>query len=252
MELILLMCFAFLAGFIDAVVGGGGLIQLPAYFLAYPGLPAPVIFGSNKFAGFAGTTVAAVRYIRTTRVPWNAVWPAIITALIFAVLGARLVTLFDKELMKPVVLALLVCVAIYTFLKKDFGISKKKALEKNTLLVTSFATGALLGLYDGFFGPGTGSFLIVIYVSVFGFDFLNASVSAKLINCATNIAALAYFAWTDNIRYDIAIPVALCNMAGAFLGAKMAVAKGSRFIRMLFLIVVGGMILKFAWDLLRD
>ncbi|TND08976.1 MAG: putative permease [Bacteroidetes bacterium] len=250
MELVILMFFAFIAGFIDAVVGGGGLIQLPAFFLAYPALPAPVIFGSNKFAGFAGTTVAAVRYIRTTSVPWKAVWPAIVTALVFAVVGARLVSLFDKELMKPVVLGLLIAVAIYTFLKKDFGISKKKALDPVTLTVASFSAGALLGLYDGFFGPGTGSFLIVIYVSVFGFDFLNASVSAKLINCATNLAALAWFAWSGQIRYDLAIPAAVCNMGGAYLGARMAVAKGSKFIRVLFLVVVSGMILKFGWDVL--
>lgn len=250
MNLALLMFFAFVAGFIDAIVGGGGLIQLPAFFLAFPALPTPVILGSNKFASFSGTGVAVVRYLSTTPVPWRAVWPALITALIFSVIGAQLVSLFNKELVRPVVLVLLIGVALYTFLRKEFGTSKATALDARNTMIISFATGALLGLYDGFFGPGTGTFLIVIYVSVFGFDFLNASVSAKLVNCATNIAALAYFMWTGNIRYDIAIPVALCNMTGNFFGARLAVKKGSRFIRVLFLVVVSGMILKFGYDVI--
>jgi len=249
-ELALLLCFAFLAGFIDAVVGGGGLVQLPAFFLAYPSLPVPVILGSNKFAALAGTSVAVTRYLRSTPVPWKAVLPAICTALVFSVIGAQLVSLFDKELMKPLVLALLIAVALYTFLKKDLGLRKTASLDQRTLFLCSLATGLLLGLYDGFFGPGTGSFLILVYVSVFGFDFLNASVSAKLVNCATNVAALAYFMYTDQIRYDLALPVAACNMAGSWLGARMAVKKGSKFIRVLFLVVVTGMILKFAYDLL--
>lgn len=246
----ILLVAAFTAGFIDAIVGGGGLIQLPAFFLAFPGLPPAVVLGSNKLASFSGTAVATIRYVRSTPVRWNAVLPAIITALIFSVIGARLVSLFDKELFKPIVLILLCLVAIYTFIKKDFGIAGKNGLHPNRILPVSLLAGAILGLYDGFFGPGTGSFLIVIYVSIFGFDFLNASVSAKLVNCATNVAALGYFIYTGNIRFDIAIPVALCNMAGSLLGVRMALLKGSRFVRVLFLVVVSGMILKFGWDLL--
>lgn len=246
----ILLVAAFTAGFIDAIVGGGGLIQLPAFFLAFPGLPPSVILGSNKLASFSGTAVATIRYVRNTPVRWNAVLPAIITALIFSVIGARMVSLFDKELFKPIVLILLCLVAIYTFIKKDFGIAGKSGLEQSRILPVSLLTGALLGLYDGFFGPGTGSFLIVIYVSIFGFDFLNASVSAKLVNCATNVAALVYFIYTGNIRFDIAIPVALCNIAGSLIGVRMALLKGSRFVRVLFLVVVSGMILKFGWDLL--
>jgi hypothetical protein len=246
----LLLSAAFLAGFVDAIVGGGGLIQLPAFFLAFPAMPPAVILGSNKFASFSGTAVATVRYIQDTPVRWKAVWPAIATALVFSVIGALMVSLFNKEMVKPLVLILLILVAIYTFVKKDFGLSEKPGISERKMLFASLVTGLLLGLYDGFFGPGTGSFLIVIYVSVFGFSFLDASVSAKLVNCATNLAALSFFIYSGNIRFAIAVPLALCNMAGSFLGVRMALLKGSRFIRVLFLVVVSGMILKFAWDLL--
>lgn len=248
-ELLLLLFFAFTAGFIDAIAGGGGLIQLPAFFLAYPALPAPVILGSNKFAALSGTLVAVVRYLRNTRVPWKAVWPAIVTAVIFSLGGAQLVSLFDKETIKPVVLVLLIAVAVYTFVRKDLGSEPRAALAPGRIIPYALLTGAILGLYDGFFGPGTGTFLIVIYVALFGFDFMHASVSAKLVNCATNAAALAYFIYTGQIRYDLAIPVALCNMAGSYLGARLAIKKGSRFIRILFIIVVTGMIIRFGYDL---
>jgi uncharacterized membrane protein YfcA len=248
---ILLLLAAFTAGFIDAIVGGGGLIQLPAFFLAFPHLPPAVILGSNKFAAFSGTSVATVRYLQSRPVKWQSVLPAIITALIFSMIGARLVSLFDKNMLKPTVLVLLIAVAIYTFFKKDFGLSERKGVTGLKITIASLITGALLGLYDGFFGPGTGSFLILIYISVFGFDFLDASVSAKLINCATNFAALSYFIYTGNIRFDLAIPVAVCNVIGSFLGVRLALLKGSGFVRVFFLVVVSGMILKFGWDIFR-
>src|SRR5574337_1987467 len=168
-----LLAAAFLAGFVDAIVGGGGLIQLPAYFLAFPALSPAVIMGSNKFSSFCGTAVATARFVRTTPVKWKAVLPAMITALIFSVIGARLATHFEKELFKPFVLVLLVIVAIYTFLKKDMGLVSGKGLAGNILLIAALIVGAVLGIYDGFFGPGTGSFLIMIYVSIFGFHFLD-------------------------------------------------------------------------------
>jgi uncharacterized membrane protein YfcA len=244
-----LMIAGFAAGFVDSIVGGGGLIQLPAFFLAFPTLAPAMVLGSNKFAGFSGTSVAAIRYIRNTPVQWKAVAPAIITALIFGFVGARLVTYLDKELIRPVILILLIAVAIYTFIKKDFGIVTKQGLKDNAMLIGSLATGAVLGIYDGFFGPGTGSFLIVIYISLFGFDFLNASVSAKIINCATNVAALAAFIWSGSIVWEIALPLALFNMAGAWLGVKTALKRGREFVRVFFLIVVSAMIAKFAYDL---
>lgn len=243
------MLAAFAAGFVDSIVGGGGLIQLPAFLLAFPHLSPAMILGSNKFAGFSGTTVAAIRYVRNTPVQWKAVGPAIVSALICGFIGAELVSHFDKELVRPVIFGLLIVVAIYTYIKKDFGITSGNGVPSNTFFMWSLLTGAVLGVYDGFFGPGTGSFLIVIYVGLFGFDFLNASVSAKLINCATNVAALGAFIWSGNVAWEIAIPLAVFNMAGSWLGVKTALKRGRRFVRVFFLIVVTAMIVKFGYDL---
>ncbi len=245
---ILMFAFAFIAGFIDSVVGGGGLIQLPAMLILFAGLPIPTLMGTNKFAAFSGTSIATMRYVKQVEIPWKSILPAIFTALIFSFLGARVVSSIRKEDIKIIVLFLLVIVAAYTFLRKDFGLNHAPKLNASKTVIYSLITGCVLGFYDGFFGPGTGSFLIVIFISLFGFSFLVSSVSAKLINCATNISALSYFMYTGQINYQLAIPVAVFNMVGSFLGAKMAIKKGSAFIRTLFLFIVTCMILKFGYD----
>lgn len=244
----LMFMLAFSAGFIDSVVGGGGLIQLPAMLILFAGLPVPTLMGTNKFAGFSGTTLAATRYLKQTQVPWKSIWPAIVTALIFSFLGARVVSHIHKDDIKLIVLGLLVVVAIYTFFKKEFGLHHAPKLNSFQTTVYSALTGAVLGFYDGFFGPGTGSFLIVIFISLFGFNFLIASASAKLVNCATNISALSYFMISGQINYPLAISVAVFNMAGSFIGSKLAIKRGSAFVRTFFLVIVTGMILKFGYD----
>lgn len=249
MSYILIFLFAFLAGFIDSIVGGGGLIQFPAMLILFPAIPIPTVMGTNKFAAFSGTSIATVRYVKQVEIPWKSVMPAILTALVFSFLGARVVSSINKEHIKIIVLFLLVAVALYTFLKKDFGLHHAPKLDTFKTALYSLLTGAIIGFYDGFFGPGTGSFLIVIFISVFGFNFLTSSVSAKLVNCATNISALIYFIYTRQIAYEIAIPVALFNMVGSFFGAKMAIKRGSAFIRSLFLFIVTCMILKFGYDI---
>ena len=246
----LMFILAFSAGFIDAVVGGGGLIQFPAMLILFPAFPVPTLMGTNKFASFSGTALATVRYLKQTPVPWKSIWPAIITAIIFSFLGARVISHVSKEDIKLIVLILLIIVAIYTFLKKEFGLHHIPKLNAFKTALYSFLTGAALGFYDGFFGPGTGSFLIVIFISVFGFNFLIASASAKLINCATNISALTYFMVTGQINYPLAVSVALFNMAGSFIGSKMAIKRGSAFVRTFFLFIVTAMIIKFAFDIL--
>jgi uncharacterized protein len=249
MELIILLFLAFCAGFIDAVVGGGGLIQLPAFRITYPSMSIPITIGSNKLAGFCGTSIAAIRYVKNAKLHWDAILPAIFASLIFSRLGAQAVSHLDPTIVKPLILVLLIVVAIYTFVKKDFGLHHKPHLNKQKTRIYSFLTGAILGFYDGFFGPGTGSFLIVIYINIFGFDFLTASASAKLVNLGSNLSALIYFAFTHQVRYDLAIPVAACNMIGAWLGARIAIRKGSGFIRILFLIMVIALIAKMSYDL---
>jgi uncharacterized membrane protein YfcA len=250
MLIVFLCAFSFLAGFIDSVVGGGGLIQIPAMLILLPGLPVATILGTNKFASCAGTTIAVQRYARHVAFDWSTILPAALAAFVFSFLGSRTVALLNTALMRPVVLALLVLVAIYVFFVKDLGLihQPKHAPAKAQWL--GVLIGAGLGFYDGFFGPGTGSFLIFLFVGVFGFDFLSASASAKVINLATNIASVIYFGWTGHIIYAYAVPMALCSILGAALGARLAIAKGSRFVRIFFLVIVCALIAKLAQSII--
>ena len=171
--------------------------------------------------------------------------------MLFSFLGAKLVSHLNRDYLRIVILVMLIAVAIYTFIKKDFGLHHLPKLNKQQTTILGIVTGSVLGFYDGFFGPGTGSFLMLAYVTIFGFNFLNASVSAKIINCGTNFAALVFFVYGGYVDYALAIPVGICNMAGSFLGAHMAVKKGSGFVRILFLVIVSFLILKFSYDIFK-
>ena len=248
----LLCFFAFLAGLIDGMVGGGGLIQLPALLLLLPEVPVPTVLGTGKVASLAGTAASLRRYLSGTgAVPmrWRTVAVAAVVAGCFALLGAQAVSGFDKNLVRPLVLALLVLMAAYTFWRKDFGSLHAPRLHGRRELLTGVALGAAIGFYDGFFGPGTGSLLLFAFVGLFGYDFLSASASAKVVNVATNVAGLAYFVSTGQVRYRIALPMAVCNMLGSALGARLALRHGTGFVRVLFLVVVSGFILKLGWDM---
>ena len=252
--LALLSFFAFLAGFIDSMVGGGGLIQLPALLLLLPEVPVPTVLGTGKVASLAGTSASAYRYLRgLTGMPirWRTVAVAAAVAGCFALLGARAVSGLNKELVKPLVLALLVLMAAYTFWRKDFGSLHAPRLHGRRELLTGVVLGASLGFYDGFFGPGTGSLLLFAFVGLFGYDFVAASASAKVVNVATNIAGVAYFISTGQVLYHIALPMAACNVLGALLGARMALRRGTGFVRVLFLVIVSASILKLGWEVLR-
>jgi uncharacterized protein len=253
MELIYLCLFAFFAGFIDSISGGGGLIQLPALFLFLPpsiitSSPAAVL-GTNKFSAVCGTLFAGIRYAKTVGIQWRTVLPMAVAAFICSFLGAQVVSLLPGSMVKPLVLVLLVVVAAYTFLRKDFGNLHAPRLSPTQDRMIGIAVGIVLGFYDGFFGPGMGSFLMVAFIGIFGFDFLNASASTKFVNVATNLAALIYFAAHGNVLYEYAIPMGLCNVAGAVIGTRLAILKGNRFVRVLFLMVIGAMILRFGWDI---
>lgn len=244
--------FAFLAGFVDSVAGGGGLIQLPALLIALPAEthPMAVVAGTNKFSSICGTSVAVAQYSRRVPPAWAILVPAGITAMIFSFLGANVVAHLRRETLEPVFLVLMIAVAVYTYWRKDFGNLHAPKLSARGALVAALLTGAGIGFYDGFFGPGTGSFLIFIFIGVFGFDFLRASASAKIINLATNFGAVALFAARGEILYSHALPMAACNIAGAFAGSRLAILKGNQFVRVFFLLVVAAMILRFGWKLL--
>lgn len=247
-EIIYLCLFAFLAGFIDSVVGGGGLIQLPALMIFLPGVPLPTLFGTGKLASIAGTTSAMLRYVRTVKINYIAIFPAAATAFVFSFLGARALSHFDANLLKPLILLLLILVAIYTFIKKDFGSLHAPKLTDAKEKLYGQLIGAAIGFYDGFFGPGTGSFLIFIFIGIFGFNFLAASAAAKVVNVATNLSALLYFIWKGHVLYEVAIPMAICSIIGSQLGTRTALKRGTGFVRALFLVVVSGIILKLAYD----
>jgi uncharacterized membrane protein YfcA len=251
LEVIFLCGFSDLAGFIDSIVGGGGLIQLPALFIFLPQIPIPVIFGTSKLAAIAGTSMAVLQYSKHVKINWEATLPSAIAAFVCSFLGARVVSLINPAMLRPAILMLLIAVVIYTFAKKDFGNLHAPKLAAVMQLWVGTAIGAIIGFYDGFFGPGTGSFLTFAFIGLFGFDFLNAAASARVVNFATNLSAMLYFAATGNILYQVALPMAVCNITGSLIGSRMAVTKGSQFVRGFFLIVVSALILKFAYDLLK-
>ncbi|GGG55262.1 sulfite exporter TauE/SafE family protein [Hymenobacter glacieicola] len=244
LTLALLCAFAFLAGLVDAVVGGGGLIQLPALLVLLKGTPVPTIFGTGKVSSLMGTAAALRRYAGQVPIRWQAVGVAAGVAGIFSFLGARVVSMLPQQLLPPLVLGLLVVIAIYTFWRKDFGSIHAPRLPENREPLYGALIGLVIGFYDGFFGPGTGSFLLFAFVGLFGYDFLTASASAKLVNVATNLAALAYFAYTGHILWAVAVPMAISNIIGSTLGAHLALRHGTGFVRILFLVVVSAFIVK--------
>lgn len=246
--LTILALSAFCAGFVDAVVGGGGLIQIPALFTALPASLPATIFGTNKFASVFGTCNAAYRYASRVCMPWGTTLPAALAAFACSYVGAMAVAWLPRELLRPLILALLIGAAAYTFWRKDFGRLHRPQHAGRRELAYALLVGGAIGFYDGFFGPGTGSFLIFLFVRFFGFDFLHASAAAKVVNVATNLAALSFFVPNGYLLPGLAVAMALFNVLGSLLGTHLALRRGSGFVRQMFLIVVGALILKFAYD----
>ncbi|SDT87100.1 hypothetical protein SAMN05444156_0269 [Verrucomicrobium sp. GAS474] len=242
---------AFAAGLVDAVVGGGGLIQFPTLFSVFPQLPPATLFGTNKIASLCGTSYATYRFAGRIAIPWAVVLPAGLAALAFSFLGAHSVTLLPKAMLRPLVLVLLIAVAIYTFWHKDFGSLDKGHVVGRRSIAVAGLVGAVLGFYDGFFGPGAGSFLIFAFIRCFGFDFLKASLSAKCVNLCTNAGALVAFGWTGHILYGVGLGMAACNVAGSWAGSYLSFRHGTGFVRVAFLVVATLLIGKFGWDTFR-
>jgi len=248
-DIVLLCVFAFAAGLIDAAVGGGGLIQIPALFNVLPTAPPAALLGTNKVAAAFGTAFAARSFVRKVVINWGLVIPAACAAFVMAFFGAATVSFVPQSVMRPMVLVLIVLMAMYTFWKKDFG-----ALHTPTYIGIrqkwlAVVIGGAIGFYDGLFGPGTGTFLIFLFIRCFAFDFLHASASAKLVNIATNVAALIFFIPTGNVLYLIALPMAAFNILGALTGTWLAVSKGVPFVRALFLVLLVILISKLSYDL---
>jgi uncharacterized protein len=250
-DLAFLLSAAFLAGLVDAVVGGGGLIQIPALFASLPEVVPATVFGTNKMSSICGTLSATARYLRRVQMPWRVALLAASAAFVFSFLGAMSVALLPKEWARPLVLVLLIVVAVYTFMHRNFGTVDKNLTHGRHHLVGALLLGAGIGFYDGFFGPGTGSFLLFLFVRFFGLDFLRATSAAKVVNLSTNAAALLYFAPAGHVLWGLALGMALCNVAGAQVGSALAIRHGSGFVRKLFLVTVAVLIAQFAWDTLE-
>ena len=241
--------FAFCGGLIDAAVGGGGLVQLPALMHAFPKHSLATVFGTNKIIAMAGTVSSALAYFKKVTINWKLIIPTMLAAFIFSFFGAMSVSLIPKELMRYIVFFLLIIIAIYTFAKKDLGqIHTVLQTGKKEIAIGIFF-GAVIGFYDGIFGPGTGSFLLFLFVKVFAFDFLNASASAKLVNVATNIAAMFFFIPTGRVIWTAAVILAVCNILGAMTGTALALRYGSGFIRIFFLFLLVFLIGRMGYDL---
>lgn len=249
-ELPLLALAALLAGFIDSVAGGGGLIQVPALFNALPAESPATIFGTNKGSSIFGTANAAWRYARRIAIPWEVALPAAASAFVFSFVGAATVAWLPKDVVRPLVLVMMILVVVYTAVKPEFGAVHGAPLPAAKVRPWALVAGAALGFYDGFFGPGAGSFMIFAFVGVFGLDFLRASSAAKIVNLSTNAAALAFFVPTGHMLWMIALTMALFNIAGAFVGTRLALRHGSGFVRWVFLAVSTILIGKFGYDTL--
>ena len=247
-ELPWLLVIAFLAGGIDAAVGGGGLIQLPGLFTALPQQHPALLLGSNKFTSMFGTATAAWRYARRITIPWRPVLLAATAAFVCSFGGASAVSLLPREAVRPLVLLLLIAILAYTLLKKDFGALQRPTVVGRRQLAIAVALGGAIGFYDGFFGPGTGSFLVFLFVRWLGYDFLNASASAKLLNTATNLAALILFSLKGHVWWHFAVVLAVSNVVGSVLGTRMAMKHGAGFVRVFFIGVVSLLILKTSYD----
>ena len=247
-----LLFIGFAAGLMDAAVGGGGLLQIPGLFNLLPAsTPVASVMGINKFASCCGTLTATGQYLRRIPVPWKMLLPAAALAFAASYLGANAVAYFPVQYMKPAMLVIMVAMCLYTFLKKDLGqaVRTEKLTRRETLWGLLF--GALIGFYDGIFGPGTGSLLAFVFVRFYGYDFLTANASAKVINSTTNLAALAFFIPQGHVVWAWAVPLALANLCGGVLGARLAIRGGTKFLRYGFMLLLCLTIGKFAWDLWR-
>ncbi|MCA3235396.1 MAG: TSUP family transporter [Cupriavidus sp.] len=248
MEFVFLAAAAFLAGMIDAVAGGGGLVQVPALFSTYPNMSPATLIGTTKVASLAGTSNAAFRFARKVRIYWGATAPATVAAFVFSMAGALTLTMIPAEPLRKALPFVLLILLVYTVVKKDLGTEHAPALSGGRERLAALLAGAAIGFYDGVFGPGTGSFLMIVFVRVFGYDFLHASASAKVVNLATNLAALLLLSAKGHVWWQLGIVMALANVAGSQVGSKLALRHGSRFVRKVFIAVVSALILKTAYD----
>jgi uncharacterized membrane protein YfcA len=248
MDLLLVSLASLVAGFVDAIVGGGGLILVPALFAVFPATPPATLLGTGKGASIWGTAVATAQYARRVDLRWKALLPAAATGFAGSLAGAWLVTVVSSGFLRKALPFVLLAVLAYTLAKKDLGRHHTPRFTGWSETFAACCIGLVLGFYDGFFGPGTGSFFVFLFVRWLGYDFLNASASAKLLNTATNFAALALFAYKGHVWWHFALTMAVANVVGSLLGTRLALKHGAGFVRIVFMLVVSALILKTGFD----
>jgi uncharacterized membrane protein YfcA len=248
MEVLFVSFASLLAGFVDAIVGGGGLILVPALFAAYPSAHPATLFGSNKSASIWGTGLATYQYSQRVAMRWNVLLPAAAIGFCASFAGAWLVTILSPEFLRKVLPFVLAAVLAYTLAKKELGREHAPRFSGRREVLLAGAIGALVGFYDGFFGPGTGSFFVFLFVRLLGYDFLNASACAKLLNTATNLSAMILFAAKGHIWWQVGLTMAVCNVAGSYAGTHLALKHGAGFVRGVFIAVVSALIFKTSYD----
>lgn len=246
---LLLAAAAFVAGWVDAVVGGGGLIQLPMLLVSLPqSTPVATISGTNKLSSAAGTATATATYLRKVTVQWRSALPLMGCAYVGSTLGAQLVKVLPKQAFTPIVLVVLLVVGSYTYRRPQLGLVHELKHSGGAHLLRLCTLGLGVGLYDGFLGPGTGTFFVIGLVAILGYGFLEASALTKLANLTTNVAALLVLGLSGHVLWALGGLMAVANLSGGFLGARMALRHGNAFVRKVFLVVVGLLVVKLAWD----
>lgn len=246
--LVFLVLASGFAGFVDSIAGGGGLIQLPSLLIAMPNTSPSLLLGTNKLPSFLGTLGATASYLRKIKPDFKLAFAMALPAFIGSAFGATVATKIPKEAFRPIILVLLTAVAIYTWRKKELGLVENFRFARHHQVGMGALAGLIIGFYDGIFGPGTGSFLMLILVGILGFAFLQASVTAKIVNLATNLGAILVFGVNGKIMWILGLTMAIGNITGGFLGARWAVKGGSALIRKVFLVVTGILILRLGFD----
>jgi uncharacterized protein len=249
--LIMIVVAGFAAGWVDAVVGGGGLIQLPALLLV-PGITPVQALATNKMGSIFGTATSATTYYRRVGPDLKTAIPMAVIALVGSFGGALLAANLPASVFKPIIVVALVVVALFTALRPDAGELTTLRHNGHKHYVVACLIGAVIGFYDGLIGPGTGSFLVIALVSAMGYAFLEASAKAKIVNMATNAGALLFFLPHGSLLWGVGLLLGVTNMAGGYLGARTAVKKGSKFVRVVFLVVVAALIIKLSADVWQD
>jgi len=247
-DIILVLLGSFCGGFLNAIAGGGGLVSLPVMVSVFPAAPLANLFGTTKAAMVWGTAWAARSYARRVSLPWRRLAPAVLAAVGGSVLGAWLLTVFPSEWLRKLLPVLLALVFAYTLASRQLGREHAPVHAARWEMLWAAVIALGLGFYDGFFGPGTGSFFVFLFVRVLGYDFLHASAAAKLLNSATNAAAIVVFALGGAVWWPLVLPMAVVNVVGAGLGTWLALHRGSGFVRRVFLVIVAALILKTGYD----